>query len=82
MTLAWVKDALERLVKTFVQAFIAQVTASGLGLIDAIQDVSTLERAAIAGIAAVLSLIMSWLSKWAGTDGNKVSPASLVNRPT
>jgi hypothetical protein len=82
MTLAWFKDALERLAKTFVQAFLAQITASGLGLIDAIADVSTMERAAIAGIAAVLSLLMSWASTWAGTPTNKVSPASLVNTPT
>ncbi|HZN13469.1 MAG TPA: holin [Acidimicrobiales bacterium] len=83
MTLAWVKDALERLAKTFVQTFIAQITASGLGLVEAMADTSTLERAAIAGLAAVLSLVMSWLSTWAGKDKDqKLSPASVANKPS
>ncbi len=67
-------DAGERLLKTFVQAFLAMITASGLGL-SAIADTSNLERAFVAGIAAVLSLVTSWLSRWATSDK---STASLV----
>lgn len=74
--MTWFLDAAERLLKTFVQAFLAQILASGLDLIDAVQDTTTLEQAAVAGIAAVLSLIFSVVSKWANTD--TISPASLV----
>ena len=78
MSWNWVKDACERLAKTFVQTFLAQVTASGLGLIDLIKDTSTVQRAALAGVAAAYSLLFSWISTWANSSPN-VSPASLVD---
>lgn len=73
----WVRDAVERLIKTFLQAFLAQVTASGLGLFELVKDTSTIERAVLAGVAAVYSLVFSWVSSWANEDA--VSPASLVS---
>jgi hypothetical protein len=84
---AWLKDTLERLIKTFVQAFLAQLTAAGVGLVESLADTSNLERAAVAGIAAALSLVFSQLSTWANSSkppaapiaGSPMSPASLVN---
>jgi hypothetical protein len=77
----WLKDSLERLGKTFVQAFLAQLTASGVGWVEIIEDTSNLERAAIAGIAAVYSLVFSLVSSWANTGARSsaaISPASLA----
>ena len=42
-------DAFERILKTFVQAFLAQTTAAGLG-IATIADTSMLERGLVAGL--------------------------------
>lgn len=83
---AWLKDTLERLLKTFVQAFLAQLTAAGVGLVESLADTSNLERAAVAGIAAALSFVFSQLSTWANSSrpaaapatGAPISPASLV----
>lgn len=83
----WIKDTFERLVKTFLQAFLAQLTASGVGFVEIIQDTSTLERAGLAGLAAVYSLVFSVVSTWANRrspappttpDGRAISPASLA----
>ena len=65
-------DAFERILKTFVQAFLAQTTAAGLG-IATIADTSMLERGLVAGLAAVLSLLTSWLSRWASSDTKSAS---------
>lgn len=73
----WALDAGERLIKTFLQAFLAQITASGLGLIEILEDTTTLQRAGVAGLAAVYSLIFSWASSFA--NGSGTSPASLVS---
>jgi len=75
----WAKDAVERAAKTFVEVFLAVflASASGLDMVDAAQDVSSLEKAALAGVGAVLSLALSGLSRWSGSSGN----ASLVNQP-
>lgn len=52
----WVSGAW-RALRTFLQAFLATILAGPLRLIDA----SALRSAAIAGIAALLALIMRWL---------------------
>ena len=83
MTMNWVKDTAERLAKTFVQAFLAQITASGLGLFDLVKDTSTVQRAAMAGVAAAYSLIFSFVSTWANRGTKRtsevLSPASLAS---
>lgn len=73
--LHWCRDAGERAAKTFTQVFLAQVAADGLDIIPAVQDSSSLQRAALAGIGAVLSLVTSALSRWAGSPAT----ASLVD---
>lgn len=62
------KDLLERLVATFVQAFLGVVIVSGLDNID-------VKAAATAGVAAVLSLVKSLIAKRIGDPGD----ASLVS---
>lgn len=54
MTPFWI-DLLERMVWTFVQAFLAALTANGLNIV----DLGGWEAAAIAGLGAVLSLLKS-----------------------
>ena len=65
-------DALERMFKTWLQVFLATITAAGFGFAN-FGDTSILENGALAGLAAVLSLVMSWLSRWASSDSNSAS---------
>jgi len=67
----WVKDTIERVVVTFVQAFLAVVVAAGTDWL----DVSTLRAAAIAGGAAVLAALKAVV---ATRTPDTVSPASLA----
>ena len=71
----WALDAGERCLKTAVQVFLAQQAASGLDLMDWVQDTSSLQRAGLAGLGAVISLGTSALSRWAGSPAS----ASLVD---
>lgn len=68
-TKTWALDAIERLAKTFCQVFLAQLLASGLDLTGALTDTSSVQRAAVAGIGAVLSLVTSALSSWSADPG-------------
>ena len=52
-----VQSAILRALRTFLQAFLAVVTAGPL--LDL--DVPTLKAAAVAGVAAVLALVQRWL---------------------
>lgn len=74
-TATWFKDTLERLLKTFVQVFLAQIIASGFAPddLDAITDLSNLQRAAVAGIGAVLSVVFSLVSAWASSSNGTAS---------
>ncbi len=72
-TRTWALDALERLAKTFTQVFLAQMIASGLD-VQTLTDTSTLQRAGVAAIGAVLSLVFSALSQWSANPGT----ASLI----
>ena len=51
------RSAAWRAVRTFLQAFLATVIAGPLQLV----NVGTLRAAALAGLAAVLALLMRWL---------------------
>ena len=74
-TKRYLLDLGERVAKTFCQAFIATVTASGLG-IGAMPDVSLLQKAAIAGLSAVVALIFGLLARWSGApDSASFLPA-------
>lgn len=65
---AWAADTIERLIWTFLQAFLATITLS---------DMSTLRTAAIAGAAAALSALKSAV---AARFPDTLSPASVVPR--
>lgn len=52
-----VQSAVLRALRTFIQSFLAVVTAGPL--LDL--DVPTLKAAAVAGVAAVLALVQRWL---------------------
>lgn len=71
-------DIAERAGWTFVQAFAATLLASGWFNIEQITDVSLLQNAGIAGIAAVISLVKSLVgTKLGNTDTASTLPADL-----
>ena len=69
---AWLRDTIERTAATAVQAFLATLLASGtLDL-----DVSTVQAAALAGLAAGLAVITAAIAaRW---PQDSLSPASLA----
>jgi hypothetical protein len=67
----WLKDTVERVVFTFLEAFLAVVVASGQDWI----DVSTAQAAAVAGGAAALAVLKAAI---ASRKTDTVSPASLA----
>jgi hypothetical protein len=62
------------LVRTFVQAFLATLLAANWFSVDQIRDVSALQAAGLAGIAAVLSVVTSVIAKFV----NRPDTASLA----
>lgn len=76
---SWLRDAAERVLATFAQAFLGvfgatQIIDAGSGHL----DVSVARMALAAGIAAVLALLKAWLAKYVTRT---VSPASLAPTP-
>lgn len=74
MSSTWLKDTLERVISTFAQAFLAVLIAAGTDYV----NVSTWKAAAVAGGAAVFSVLKSAL---AAARPNTISPASLAAEP-
>lgn len=71
MNTIWLRDTAERVVATFLQAFLAALLAGPLDLV----SVGTLRAAALGGIAAALSVIKAALAtRLPGT----ISPASVA----
>ena len=68
----WLLDTFERLAKTFGQTFGATLIASGWFQVNAVTNTSILQRAGVAGLAAVLSVVSSIVSKYTG-DPNSAS---------
>jgi hypothetical protein len=68
----WSMDTLERLVLTFLQTFLAAFLTTGS------YDLNTAKTAALAGVAAIVSLLMSVLAK---PVPRTLTPASLVKAP-
>ena len=64
---AYVVDLVERVVWTFLQAFGAQLVASGWFTVAGVVDLSIVQKAAIAGLAAVLSLAKGVVAKAVGS---------------
>lgn len=67
----FVKDLVERAVKTFVQAFVAAIVASST------IDIDTGKKALLAGVAAALSVVSSLISSRFGAKNS----ASLLPPP-
>jgi Putative lactococcus lactis phage r1t holin len=67
MNKRYVLDLLERVAWTFLQAFLAQLVASGFFSVDNVTDLSILQKAGIAGIAAVLSFVKGLVARQIGS---------------
>jgi hypothetical protein len=67
----WLKDTIERVLTTFAGAFLTVLVAAGTDYV----DVSTWKAAAVAGGAAVFSVLKAAI---ASRTSNAVSPASLA----
>lgn len=76
MSPRFIRDLVERVGSTYLQAFLGLLLASGFG-VDGVLDLSVLRRAAIAAIPAALSLIKGLVAR---TVGDKES-ASLAKPP-
>lgn len=61
----FIKDLLERAIKTFAQALLAVIGVDGLGF----QDVDWLNALSVAGLAALTSVLMSIASYKVGDTG-------------
>jgi hypothetical protein len=64
------KQVIERAVKTFAQVFLATYLA-GIGSVTGLSgffDASVADKAAVAGIGALLSVVMSFLSRPLGDN--------------
>lgn len=69
---AAVKDVAERAVRTFVQTFLAMYApvVLGAGSLGGLLDVSTADKAATAGIAAVFAIVVGLVGTKVGTPDN------------
>jgi TRAP-type C4-dicarboxylate transport system permease large subunit len=73
LTVEAVKDVAERAVRTFVQTFLALYApvVLGAGSLGGLLDLSVADKAAAAGVAAVLSLVMGYFgTKVGSTEDN------------
>lgn len=77
MTKTFLRDLLERAVKTFVQGFIGVLLLSNLGT-TGVDALSVLQTAGLAGIMAALSVVSSALS---AAVGNTNSASVVVSTP-
>lgn len=59
----YVRDLAERVASTFVQAFLAALAAGNWFDVAHIRDLSIVQTAGVAGIAAVLSLVKGLVAK-------------------
>lgn len=75
MTREAVKDVAERAVRTFVQTFLAMYApvVLGAGSLGGLLDLSTADKAATAGVAAVFSLVTGVLGVRAGSSEDNAS---------
>lgn len=75
MTREAVKDIMERSVRTFVQTFLAMYApvVLGAGSLGGLLDLSVADKAAAAGVAAVLTVIMGVIGVRAGSSEDNAS---------
>ena len=67
MNKRYVLDLLERVGWTALQAFLAQLIASGFFSVDNVTDLSILQKAGVAALAAVLSLAKGLAARAVGS---------------
>jgi hypothetical protein len=60
----WQRDTLERIVRTFVQAFLAQAALTVTGVV----DLTSAKAVAVSAVAAGMSAVMSMLARGYGDD--------------
>ena len=72
---AAVKDVAERAVRTFAQVFLATYApvVLGAGSLGGLLDLSVADKAATAGVAAVLTIVMGVLGVKAGSTEDNAS---------
>jgi hypothetical protein len=66
VTVAYLKDLAERVAATWAQAFLATLVMGGWFSVDQITNLSILQKAAVAGIAAVIALAKGLVVKVIG----------------
>lgn len=75
----WLRDMLERVVATFAMAFLALYVPAilgGGGSLAVMADLGILDKAAFAGVAAVLSLVKALIAKKVGdSESASLDPA-------
>jgi hypothetical protein len=68
-------DLAERVAMTFIQAFLASLIAGGWFDVDQIRNLSIPQKAAVAGLAAVLALIKGIMARFVGSpDSASTAP--------
>lgn len=71
----YVRDLVERIAATFVVTFLGSLVAGGWFDLAHIRDASALQDAALAAIAAVLSLVKGLVAKWVSNrDSASLAP--------
>jgi hypothetical protein len=61
-------DIGNRAVKTAIQVFAAQVAASGLGILDFVQDAAMFEKAGLAALGGAAAIVYNAVLAWASDD--------------
>jgi hypothetical protein len=66
----WFRDAAERALRAAVGSFCAVMLSGSVFSMDGVADTSIVQRAAIAGLGAAASVVLSLAAKWAGDPTN------------
>lgn len=60
----YLRDLAERIIATFLAAFLGTLVAGGWFDVAHIRDLSAVQAAALSGVAAVLSLVKGLVAQW------------------
>jgi hypothetical protein len=78
MTRRYVRDLAERVLSTYVQAFLGLLLASGFG-VDGVLDLSLVVKAGVAALPAALSLVKGLLARGVGDkESASLAPPPIV----
>lgn len=75
-----ITDLSERALSTFVQVFLAQLALSGFFSVEGVVDLALVQKAGLAGVAAVLSLVKGIIATRVGVESS-ASLAPAVQAP-